>query len=99
MTGFSLPKNYTKKPEKLVRRSLPRVVPPPCWHFLAQSLGMGLLSSFPATAPEMLGWYVLTFTERSASTRIYCCSISPGSIQGTIIYIFPRDGVVCKVVY
>ena len=25
-----------------------------CWHFLAQSLGMGLLSSSPATAPEIL---------------------------------------------
>jgi ABC-type Fe3+ transport system permease subunit len=65
-----------------------------CWHFLAQSLGMGLLSSFLATAPEMLGWYVLTFTERSASARIHRCSISPRSIQGIVIYIFPRDGEV-----
>ena len=29
MTGFSLPENYTKNPEKLVRRSRPRVIPPP----------------------------------------------------------------------
>jgi hypothetical protein len=29
MTGFSLPENYTENPEKLVRRSRPRVVPPP----------------------------------------------------------------------
>ena len=29
MTGFSLPKNYIENPEKLVRRSRPRVVPPP----------------------------------------------------------------------
>jgi hypothetical protein len=28
MTGFSLPKNYTDNPEKLVRRTRPRVVPP-----------------------------------------------------------------------
>ena len=60
-----------------------------CWHFLAQSLGTEVSL---ATAPEMLGWYVLTFTERSASARIYRCSISPKSIQGIIIYIFPRDG-------
>ena len=65
-----------------------------CWHFLAQSLGTVVLSSSLATAPEMLGWYVLTFTERSASTRIYHCSISPRSIQGIVIYIFPRDGEV-----
>ena len=65
-----------------------------CWHFLAQSLGTGLLSPFLATAPEMLDWYVLTFAERSASARIYRCRISPGSIQGIVIYIFPRDGLV-----
>ena len=65
-----------------------------CWHFLAQSLGTGLLSSFPATAPEMLGLYVLAFTKKSASAWIYRCSISPGSIQGIVIYIFPRDGEV-----
>ena len=29
MTGFSLPENYTKNLEKLVKRSRPRVVPPP----------------------------------------------------------------------
>ena len=29
MTGFSLPENYTENLEKLVRRSRPRVVPPP----------------------------------------------------------------------
>ena len=29
MTGFSLPKNYIENPEKLVRRSRPRVIPPP----------------------------------------------------------------------
>ena len=29
MTGFSLPENYTENLEKLVRRSQPRVVPPP----------------------------------------------------------------------
>ena len=29
MIGFSLPENYTENPEKLVRRSRPRVVPPP----------------------------------------------------------------------
>ena len=73
--------------------------PATCWHSLAQSLGMRLLSSFPTIAPEMLGWYVLTFTERSASARIYRCSISPRSIQGIVIYIFTRDDVVCKVVY
>ena len=28
MTGFSLPKNYTDNPERLVRRARPRVVPP-----------------------------------------------------------------------
>ena len=28
MTGFSLPKNYTENPEKLVRRTRPGVVPP-----------------------------------------------------------------------
>ena len=28
MTGFSLPKNYIDNPEKLVRRTRPRVVPP-----------------------------------------------------------------------
>ena len=61
-----------------------------CWYFLAQLLGTGVLSSSLATAPEMLGWYVLTFTERSTSARIYRCSISPGSIQGIVIYIFPN---------
>ena len=29
MIGFSLPKNYTENPEKIVRRSRPHVVPPP----------------------------------------------------------------------
>ena len=29
MTGFSLPKNYTENPEKLVRRSRHRIIPPP----------------------------------------------------------------------
>ena len=29
MTGFSPLENYTENPEKLVRRSRPRVVPPP----------------------------------------------------------------------
>ena len=28
MTGFSLPENYTDNPEKLVRRTRPRVIPP-----------------------------------------------------------------------
>ena len=28
MTSFSLPENYTKNPEKLVKRSRPHVVPP-----------------------------------------------------------------------
>ena len=28
MTGFSLPKNYTDNPERLVRRVRPRVIPP-----------------------------------------------------------------------
>ena len=28
MTSFSLPKNYTDNPERLVRRAWPRVVPP-----------------------------------------------------------------------
>ena len=28
MTGFSLPKNYTDNPERLVRRARPRVIPP-----------------------------------------------------------------------
>ena len=28
MTGFFLPENYTENPEKLVRRSWPRVIPP-----------------------------------------------------------------------
>ena len=28
MTGFSLPKNYTDNPERLMRRARPRVVPP-----------------------------------------------------------------------
>ena len=28
MTGFSLPENYTENPEKLVRRTRPRVIPP-----------------------------------------------------------------------
>jgi hypothetical protein len=29
MTGFSLSKNYTKNPEKLMRRTQPHGVPPP----------------------------------------------------------------------
>ena len=65
-----------------------------CWHFLAQSLGTGVLSLSLETAPEILGWYVLTFTERSARARIYYCSISPESIRGIVIYIFPGDGEV-----
>jgi hypothetical protein len=28
----------------------------------------------------------------SASTWIYRCSISPESIQGIVIYIFPKEG-------
>jgi hypothetical protein len=28
----------------------------------------------------------------SASARIYRCSISPESIQGIVIYIFPKEG-------
>ena len=29
MTSFSLPENYTENPDKIVRRSQPRIVPPP----------------------------------------------------------------------
>ena len=29
MTGFSLPENYTENLEKLVRKTQPRVIPPP----------------------------------------------------------------------
>jgi len=29
MTSFSLPENYTENPEKIVRRSQPRIIPPP----------------------------------------------------------------------
>jgi len=30
----------------------------------------------------------------STSARIYRCSISPGSIQNIVIYIFPKEGTV-----
>ena len=37
---------------------------------------------------------VLKITDHSASIRIYRCSISLGSIQSIIIYIFPKEGKV-----
>jgi len=73
-----------------------------CWHFLAQSLGMvssqqrrqKTLGQSPiAVTPWGGARYVLTFTEGSASARIYHCSISPKSIQGIIIYI--SQGMAC----
>jgi hypothetical protein len=63
-----------------------------CWHFLTSLLG-GVSSQ--QRRQGMPDWYVLTIIERSASARIYRCSISPRSIQGIVIYIFPRD---CEIV-
>ena len=61
-----------------------------CWHFLAQSLGMvssqQRYQETPGRPPHSGG------AMGSTSARIYHCSISPGSIQGIVIYIFPRDG-------
>jgi len=48
MTGFSLPENYTENPEKLVRRSRPRVVPPPA------TLPVQKPSSEAPTVPEAM---------------------------------------------
>ena len=48
MTGFSLPKNYTENPEKLVRRSRPCVVPPPA------TLPVKKPSSEAPTVPEAM---------------------------------------------
>ena len=48
MTGFSLPENYTKNLEKLVRSSLPRVVPPPA------TLPVKKPSSEAPTVPEAM---------------------------------------------
>ena len=70
-----------------------------CLHFVAQSLGMGVLSSALATVPEMLGWYVLTFTEKSASARMYHCSISPGSIQVSLFIFSQGMARLCKDIY
>jgi len=76
MTGFSLPKNYTDNPEKLMRRARLRVVPP-----LALLPAQGPISEAPLAIEAMVEKTLCEFTIPSTDNVATGPNINVGDVN------------------